>query len=316
MNVENYQRFLEAIGHRIITSSSGYWSDVAQGFYESTPPFRVLSLDQAEIDELFGHQGVIGLKYPAPEGHVGKRSWFYLCQGEGYDLERLHPKMRNKVRQGLRNCSVRPVSFECLKDHGLLLNQDTLKRQGRDDPTFSQPARWAHLCQAGHQIEGAAAWGAFLGDQLAAYMITFVIDGYCNILHQMSRLDTLASRANNALAFVATREMLASPGIKGVSYGQASIRELPGLEEYKVRLGYEKRPMRHIVVLHPLLKPVLLSRTSGALLGSLSRLFPDHDVVKRFKGTISVARMSQDVRLSSYRRTRPEAESRQRSIRS
>jgi hypothetical protein len=246
---------------------------------------------------------VIGLKYFAPQDHVGKPSWIYIREDKDYDLKSLHPKMRNKVRQGLRNCTVRPVSFEYLRDHGLPLNLDTLERQGRDDPLFSQPAGWSRLCQAGQEIEGAGGWGAFVGEQLAAYMITFITDGYYIILHQMSRRDLLKTRANNALAFVATREMLASPGIKGVSYGHASIRELPGLEEYKVRLGYEKRPVRHVVVLHPLLRSMFLSRAGDALLGGLNRLFPDHDVMKRLNGTVDVARQSQDAGLSSEGKT-------------
>ena len=299
MNAENYRRFLAAIGHRVIASPSGYWSDVARWFYESIPPSRVMTLDQAEINALFSQHRVIGLKYPAPQDHAGKPSWIYVRQDKDYELKSLHPKMRNKVRQGLRQCNVRPITFEYLRDHGMPLNLDTLKRQGRDDPLFSQPAGWARLCQAGQEVKGAGAWGAFVDDQLAAYLITFVTGGYCNILHQMSRSDLLKTRANNALGFVVTRETSAAPGIESISYGQASIRELPGLEEYKVRLGYEKRPVRHVVVLHPLLRSIFLSRGGDALLGGLIRLFPDHDVVKRLKGIVNIARESQDAGLSS-----------------
>jgi hypothetical protein len=104
---------------------------------------------------LFRQHHAIGLKYCAPRESVGKRSAIYICQGKDYDLKSLHPKMRNKVRQGLRNCAVRPITFEYLHDYGMRLNRDTLKRQGRDDLTFSQSARWERLCQAGQPIEGA-----------------------------------------------------------------------------------------------------------------------------------------------------------------
>jgi hypothetical protein len=303
MNVENHRRFLEAIGHRVIASPSGYWFDISRSFYESIPPLRVISPDRTETNVLLRQHHAIGLKYCAPYDHIGKRSWIYICRDKHYDLNTIHPKMRNKVRQGLRNCTIRPITFEYLHNHGMPLNRDTLKRQGRDDPMFSQPARWAHLCQAGQHIEGASAWGAFVGDQLAAYMITFTINGYNNILYQMSQTDLLASRANNALAFVATREMLASAGIQGVSYGQASIRELPGLEEYKVRLGYEKWPMRYVVVLHPLVRFILLSRAGDALLGGLNRLFPNHDVLKRINGIVDIARQSQAAGLGGERKS-------------
>jgi hypothetical protein len=292
MNVDNYRRFLETIGHRVIASPSSHWSDVARWFYESIPPSRIITPDQSEINTLFRQHCVIGLKYCAPCDYVGKSSWIYICQDRDYDLKSLHRKMRNKVRQGLRNCNVRPVSFEYLRDHGIPLNQDTLKRQGRDDPMFSQMARWVRLCQAGQQTEGADAWGAFVGNQLAAYMITFAVEGYANILYQMSRTDLLDSRANNVLAFVATQEMLASPDIQCVSYGQASIRGLPGLEEYKVRLGYKKRPIRHVIVLHPFIRAIALSRIGDVLLAGLSQVFTDHDLVKLLNGTVDIARQS------------------------
>jgi hypothetical protein len=295
MNAENYRRYLEAAGHRIIAGSSGYWSTVARSFYDSIPPYQVRAPDQEEVETLFRKHGAIGLKYCAPRDHAGKPSWFYVCEAQEYDLSTLHAKMRNKVRQGLRNCTVRQIDFDYLRDHGLLLNQDTLERQGRDDPQFSRPERWARLCHAGQQTEGASAWGAFVDGELAAYMITFIVDGYYNILHQMSRMDLLDTRANNALAYVATKEMLASPGIQGVSYGQASILELPGLQEYKFRLGYEKRPMRHVVALRPVLNTVLLSRLGDGLMTGLTRLFPDRDVIERISGTLDIARQSQDV---------------------
>lgn len=295
LNIENYRRFLEAVGHRVIASPSGYWFDISRSFYEIIPPLQLVAPDRPEINALFRQHRMIGLKYCAPHDHVGRLSWNYICRDKDYNLKSIHPKMRNKVRQGSRSCTIRPITFEFLHDHGMPLNRDTLKRQGRDDPTFSQPAHWARLCQAGQRTEGASAWGAFVGDQLAAYMITFVTGGYSNILYQMSRTDLLPSHANNALAFLATREMLASPGIQGVSYGHASIRELRGgLEEYKVRLGYDKSPMRYVVVFHPLLNPILLSRAGDALLRSMNRLLPNHDVMKRINGILRIVRHSQD----------------------
>jgi hypothetical protein len=302
MNAENYRHFLNAIGYRVITGPAGNWFEINRSFYESIPPFRVISPDRSELDTLLRQHRAIGLKYCAPEDHVGKPSWFYVCQDKNYNLKSLHPKMRNKVRQGLRNCTVRPISFEYLRDHGLSLNRDTLERQGRDDLTFSQPDGWARVCRAGQQTEGAGAWGAFVGDQLAAYMITFITDDYYNILYQMSSEDFIPTRANNALAYTATQEMLATPGIKGVSYGQASIRGLPGLEEYKVRLGYEEWPMRYVVILHPLLRPFLLGQVGDVLLGGLNRLFPDHDVVKRINGIVDIARQSRDAGLNRERK--------------
>jgi hypothetical protein len=299
MNTENYMEFMKAIGHRIISSSSGYWLDVNKSFFECIPPFQVISPSQSEVTALFRQHYLIGLKYCAPPDHNGKPSWIYTCENKEYDLKAVHPKMRNKIRQGMRNCTVRPIGFDYLYDHGMALNQDTLKRQNRQDAMFSEMNRWARLCQAGKEAEGAGVWGAFVKDQLAAYMITFRINEYANILHQMSKTELLGSHANNVLGFVATREMLASPGIKTVSYGQASIRRLPGLEEYKVRLGYKKESMRYVVVIHPLLEPIILSEFGKKILSKLKRYRPEHDILKQISGIVDIATHSKAVDLGT-----------------
>jgi hypothetical protein len=64
------------------------------------------------------------------------------------------------------------------------------------------------------------------------------------------------------------------------------------LEEYKVRLGYEKWPMRYVVVLHPLIRFVLLNPLGDQLLGLLNRLLPGHDVLRRVDGILDIARES------------------------
>jgi hypothetical protein len=292
MNTENYMKFMKAIGHQIISSSSGYWYDVNRSFYECMPPFKIISPLNSEVNGLFRKHFMVGIKYCAPQEKMGKLSWIYMCEEKEYDLKSVHPKMRNKVRQGMRNCAVRPITFDYLYDHGMALNRDTLVRQKRKEPLFTKQKLWERLCQAGKEAEGAGVWGAFVKDQLAAYMITFQINEYGNILHQMSKTDLLFSHANNALGFVATKEMLASSEIETVSYGQASIRHLPGLEEYKVRLGYKKVPMRYVVVMHPVIRAFVLSHVGNRVLGKMKKRYPENDLLKQISGIFDIARQS------------------------
>jgi hypothetical protein len=292
MNEKNFTRFLEAIGHRVITSSSGHWFDISRGFYEYLPPYRLIVPDQEEIDGLFREFRVFGLKYCAPCRTLGKPSWIYLCRRTDYDIKIIHPKMRNKVRQGLRNCEIRPMTFDELFAQGMPLNLDTLQRQKRDDPLFSNLGRWTQLCRAGTDIPGTSAWGAFVDGALAAYMIIFFIGEYANILFQMSRTALLSSHANNALTFVATRELLSNGQVRCVSYGHASIRELPGLEEYKTRLGYEKAPMHYVVYLHPLVRPVFLNPLMDFLLDRLLHHSPRNDFLRQTRGILDICQYS------------------------
>lgn len=293
MNLDKFRQFLELAGHSVIQVGSGLWCEMVPMFYESIPFYQTINPSQAELGMLFRDHHTLGIKYRTHEENKGKRGCIYICDDKPYEIKSLHPKMRSKVRQGLRNCVVREVDFDCLHQHGLPLNIDTLKRQNRDDATFSRPTRWARFCDAGKRVEGASAWGAFVGDQLAAYMVTFITGEYCNILYQCSCTDLLPTKANNALTYIVTGEMLSSSTINYVSYGQSSIRgDPPGLDEYKTRLGYKKRPVNFVVVLHPLLKLLLVGRLGDGLLGLLGRIARDNDVLKRARGIVDIAKQS------------------------
>lgn len=293
MNLDRLGQFLELTGHDIIESPSSLWCEIVPMFYESIPFYQTINPCQDEIDTLFRSRPMFGIKYRMREGNSGRRGCIYVCADKEYDLKALHPKMRNKVRQGLKNCAVQAIGFEDLYEHGFPLNMDTLKRQTRDDATFSQRSEWARFCEAGKRVDGASAWGAFVSDGLAAYMVTFITGQYCNILHQCSRTELLPTKANNALTYVVTKEMLSSSTIDYVSYGQSSIRgDQAGLDEYKTRLGYKKRLINFVVVLHPLLKPLLIGRLGDAVLGSLSRIARDNDFLKRVRGIVDIAKQS------------------------
>jgi hypothetical protein len=293
VNADRFAQFLELTGHRIIQSASGLWCEMVPAFYESIPFHRTIDPPQVELDMLFRNYHLLGIKYRTRKGSRGKRACIYICDDKVYDMKSLHPKMRNKARQGLKNCVVREMDLDDLYKHGLHLNTDTLSRQGRKDAAFSRPAQWARFCDAGKQVEGASAWGAFVGDQLAAYMVTFITGECCSILYQYSCTDLLHTKANNALAYVVTREMLSSSTVSYVSYGQRSIRgDQPGLDEYKVRLGYKRQPVDFVVILHPLLKLLLLGRLGDGLLGLLSRVAQGSDVLKRVRGIVDIAKQS------------------------
>lgn len=298
MNIENYKRFLEAIGHQVVASSSGYWYNVSTGFYKSILPHKLLSPTKEEFKNLFRENRAIGFIYYASKTHLGKPSWIYICQGKDYDIARLHPKMRNKVRQGLRDCFVKQISFEYLRDHAMVLNRDTLIRQARSDSLFTDPQKWAQLCQAGIDIPGASTWGAFVEDQLAAYLITFMVDDVCSILYQKSRSDLLSYHANNALAFVVTKEFLGKVGVQSISYGEESIRDLPGLDEFKIRMAYEKQPVRSVVTLHPLFDTLFVNQITESIIAGLYRVFPNLDFIKRIFGTFTVAKLSRGSAIS------------------
>lgn len=98
---------------------------------------------------------MLGLKYSTkPQGN-GQPGAIYLLSDKSYDLTKLGRSTRRHTRRGLAMCRVKRINFDELKAKGMQANLDTLCRQKRDDPAFSQPRRWACFCDAAGGVEGA-----------------------------------------------------------------------------------------------------------------------------------------------------------------
>ena len=296
MNTEHFRRFLELQGRPVIASESGYWYNAGGGVYLSIPYVRTIDPDPAELAGLFRRFRILGVKYSTADPTRGRSGGIYVVRDREYGLHSLKSSARSSVQKGLASCVIREIDFDYLQQHGLPLNWDTMERQKRDDPFFSDPALWARLCQAGRQVEGAGAWGAFVGDDLAAYMIVFLVDDCYNILHEMSRTDLRQHFPNNALQYSVIQTMMTRPGIHCVSAGLEPILEIPGLDRFKRYAGYEKLPCNYIVALHPLPRAVLLGRAGWAFLCAARRRFPENDKLKRIHAIVDIARLSQSPR--------------------
>lgn len=291
MNIGNFVEFLERSGRKTIKSDSGYWYDAGGAVYVSIPHHELRSPSDEEIQELIRKHRILGVKYSTEPGSRGKPGGVYILSKNPYDLQSLPRKTRADVRKGLKDCLVEEIDFDDLRKHGMPLNLDTLQRQDRDDTLFSQPDQWEKFCEAGEQVEGAGAWASFVDGRLAAYLVTFVIDKCCWILHSMCRTELMSFRPNHALQYTVIKEMISRPEIDCVSGGNVSIFDLQGLRTFKGKMGYQIMPASFVVVLHPLLEAVLLNRPGHWLLNGVNRL-TGYDKLKRVVAILEMAERS------------------------
>jgi hypothetical protein len=293
MNVESFCEFLARIGRPTIASPSGRWFRASRGFYVHTPPFATLDhLPQSELEALFRKHSAIGFKYSTTLPGRGLQAGLYIVQDKNYSLESQKRRARACVRKGMECVTVRQIGFDELREKGLAANRDTLERQRRRDPWFTDPKLWGEFCAAGQAVPGAEAWAAFVTDNLGAYMVVFQIDQYSNILYEMSQTQHLSCYVNHVLQFSVIEEMIARPETTYVSGGPASILGHESLEQFKLHAGYEKWPINFVVELNPALGRVLLSGPGQALLRGARHAFPQQDTLKRVEGILAMAQAS------------------------
>lgn len=253
--VEPFAHFLSATGHRVLRGAGTYWYDASPGFFLATPSHRLLTPTDDALRALWRFQPCAGLRFSAPLDGPGKLSYQIVCDDRSYDVDRLSSNVRSKVRRGLRRCTIAPLSFDVIAAQGLAADRDTLARQGR--AVRLTESAWARYWAAAAAAETMEGWGAMVGDELAAFLVTVRQDDCVEFLLARSRTDRLDAYPNNALVFEVARLMLRERGVRQITFGLESLEAVDALDEFKFGMGFRTAPLRQRVVFHPVVRRVL-----------------------------------------------------------
>jgi hypothetical protein len=250
-----YAEFLRALGHRVVQTRSSYWYDAGRFFLLSAPPHRLYDLPEEEIRAALRGVPCLGLRFAAPLQGPGKLSYQIVCDNRVYGLEALSANVRSKVRRGLKRCEVGPVDFSTLASAGRRAHEDTVARQGREGVLADRA--WDRFWTAAAASPGFEGWGAWVDDRLAAFLVSVTFDDGVDFLLARSCSAELSAYPNNALIFHVTEEMLVHRCVPQITFGLESLEPVGPLDEFKLSMGFYRRPLRQRVVFHPLLRALL-----------------------------------------------------------
>jgi len=256
MGSEPFAEFLSRTGHRVLAAGGVDWYEAGRGFFLSLPSHRRLAPAPEALAELFAAGGVYGVRFPSPLDRGGKLSYQIVCDDPEFGLDKLSGNVRSKIRRGLKRCEVRQVPFDELARSGRGADDDTMQRQGRE--TRLPADAWDRYWQAAADTPGMEGWAAYVGDQLAAFLVTVSFaDGPVEFLLARSRSELLNAYPNNALIYSCTEEMLKKRGVPKVTFGLESLEPVGALDQFKFSMGFRTEEVRQRVVFHPLLRRVL-----------------------------------------------------------
>jgi hypothetical protein len=183
------------------------------------------------------------------------------------------------------------MGFDELHRLGMPLNLDTLKRQGRDDQMFSNEDQWKCLCRAGEGWDQAEAWGAFVQDELAAYIISIRLNNVVIVLYNHSRTTLLTSNSASALLFFVIQILMHTQGIEAVYNGTEWLTTKKGLDHFKQRMGFIAEPVVLVTQLQPLASRLLLNRGVRYAISSLGPLL-NKEFHQRVEAVLEMAELS------------------------
>jgi hypothetical protein len=270
VDAAGYAKFLRALGHRVIQTRSSYWYDAGRFFLLSAPPHRLYDLSDAELRRLLRWPLYLGARFAAPLSAPGKLSYQIVCDNPAYDLDGLSANVRSKVRRGLKRTRIEALPFAVAAVAGRQAHEDTVARQGRDGVLAG--ARWDRFWAAAAATPGMEAWGAWVGEVLAAFLVTVRFEDGVDFLLARSRNEELNAYPNNALIFEVTHEMLAHQKVPEITFGLEALEPVGPLDRFKFSMGFQPRPIRQRVIFHPLVRALLRRGVVRAVL----RRWTDH----------------------------------------
>ena len=283
MSAEGYAGFLKDMGHIVRQDGDIWWFNAHPHIYMSFPFDRPVDPYQIDRSLVLGRDGWAA-RFPT-EPDLGKPSYRIACTDQDYGMSTLLQRPRNQTRRGLEACECRPLAWEDLAEKGMSLNIGTLKRQGRridsDIESF-----WHRYYQAAAKAEGAETWGAFQDGELAAYLISFVMENTAHILIVRSDPDKLKFYPNNALIYSYLSHSLKERGLGEVSFGLESIQAGMGnLERFKRGMGFAQIPIGQRIILKPGMKLIANRPVSRLVTGAVSR-FSSPEKAEKLAGLI------------------------------
>lgn len=268
-----------AQGRTVVETSSCWWYNAygQKRVYFSFPPHRWVTPERDELDEVLRSNGAFAVRFISPPDPDLNQSFIWTAR-KPYTIDSLSSNNRSKVRRGLKQCTIRQITFEDLASLGQTAQRDTLARLGKD---------MKGIVASSHMEQSPAfeAWGAFYENELAAYVIILKVEDWIHIQVNRSANEFLKYYPNNALVFTITDHFLNERGYTAVSYGLEPLTRMESLEQFKLSMGYVKEAVTQHIVFAPRLR-ILVNPITVRLVELSARLLKNNRRLQQLAGLL------------------------------
>ncbi len=236
-DVRAFGEFMQATGTKVLDGEGTLWVAVARGVYQAVPFEQRISATAVNYVAVHA-RGAGVVRHCCIDGE-GVPSYRHVIRAP-YDMSSLSGKTRNQTRRGCERCRTAPLTSEEVLTETTKLNSLTFSRQGRH-LTASRKHYWSRYFAAALNFDQAEYWGAWVGGDLAAFLLAFRIGTTRNILIVRSNPKYLNAYPNNALIYSYVTWALAEADSGDISIGFKPIQgELPGLIRFKEGMGFRR----------------------------------------------------------------------------
>ncbi|MDD4340695.1 MAG: hypothetical protein PHO14_00515 [Kiritimatiellae bacterium] len=229
LTVAQFAEQKKQLGHRIYEHAGWYWEETYPFYCKSAYVFKPIDRGAAQPPWLRSRLGYDHQVHRPEDGNQWRATMVMEREAlDDYSLQELPSKKRNQVRRGLDHCAVRPIadinqSVERMRE--ISVAQVRRQEQGAGAPypaanLVRGAEEWRQRVRREFALPGRDWWGAFVGDELAAYARTYWVEG--DLIFQQTKIDLAFSKScpMDALYFTILTDASQTPECQRVINGR------------------------------------------------------------------------------------------------
>jgi hypothetical protein len=225
-------------------------------------PHQIVACDEEEIQEVIKESGALIARYSSGWNSASPTEWWYtICDDPNYSLDSItNSRGKRGITKGLKECTVSRIDAKDFASLAYPIYKESL--ESYSDGSIMSAERFQAFIKKRSSYSGAEYWGAFVGEQLAAYATCVVLGNAVSLGSTKAAKGLLGHNPNNALFFEITRHYLRDRGMRYVSNGSRTLHHPTSIHEFLERMGYRKAYAKLHLVLSPKARLVSLSGIS------------------------------------------------------
>jgi len=230
--MDSYIAWLKDRRHPLFEVAGTYWRPYHQALVPASPKPEPIELDLYQANELLEKSGTWFLRYFSRTYEQPTAFWYTACYE--YDLKKLSPNARHKIRRAQRHCRIERVDPAWLADNGYPCFRAAFSRYRGARPESRE--EFEEMCRG--SIGGPFEfWAAFVGHQLVGFAKCVV--GYDYSACSVVKLDPsfLSLGPSYALQDAILRTYV-SEDQKTVTHGFRNVAHDTDIHKFLLQFGY------------------------------------------------------------------------------
>ncbi len=276
-------------GRNLYYATSGQtWLRFHKWAFMRFPPHNIIPVSKAEQHELFFKaMAPVISHHHLPASPEMANAILYLCSDKEYDISKLSPNNRSKVRRGQKRMEVRRATTQEIAEKGYESYHDTCTRNGIT-PVLKNvfQAKWRNT----NKFPFREHWAAFVNEEIAAIGEVWLCEKWAELISTTSANKYLKDYSNHTLFYTILHDILHRQEIESVSYGLSSVQansKKASLHHFKMSVNLEAIPIMRKIEVHPFLRPAF-GKTTLKCVNLLGRMFPRTRHLLAAKGALEL----------------------------